>query len=81
MVLNKVEGHSEMLEDFLSDVVFQGVNVVTGYKLMRWTDAQRMAPRVWKLVQDVFEDVIKAAGEDEHGYKLYVGDNGGRQGR
>jgi hypothetical protein len=72
-MLKNVDGHSEQLEDFLSDVVLYGVGVVTHYKLMRWTAAQRMAPRVWKLVQDVFEDVLKAADEHEQGYKLFIG--------
>jgi hypothetical protein len=74
MSLRKVDGHSELLEDFLFDVVLYGTAVVSEHKLMRWTDTKRVTPKMWKYIHQIFDAVIEAADEHKSGYKLYVGE-------
>lgn len=74
MPLKKVDGYSELLEDFLSDVVLFGAGIVSEQKLRRWTDTKRVTPKMWKLIHQVFEAVLEDAELHKHGYKLYVGE-------
>ncbi len=73
-ILKKVDGHSELLEDALFDLVRFGTIVVSDQKLMRWTDTKRVTPRMWKYVHQLFDEVIEAADEHNSGYRLYVGE-------
>ena len=72
-ILKKVEGHSELLEDALFDLVQYGVVVVSDQKLMRWTDTKRVTPKMWKYIHQLFNEVLELTDQHKHGYQLYVG--------
>jgi hypothetical protein len=72
--LKKVDGHSELLEDLLYDLVQYGIAVVPEQKLMRWTDTKRVTAKMWKYIHELFDEVLEAADEHKVGWKLYVGE-------
>ena len=73
-MMKKIEGHSELLEDALADLILYGVLVVPDQHLIRWTDTTRVTHTMWKYIHDLYKEVLEAKGEHRHGYKLYVGE-------
>jgi hypothetical protein len=73
-MLKKVDGHSELLEDKLADLIIHGTIVISSHMLMRWTDTKRVTPKMWRYVHKLFSEMLENAGEHRHGYKLYVGE-------
>ena len=66
--------YSELLEDFLYDIVVYGCGHVSSHKLMRWTNRSRVTASFWKLINDVCAKILEKTGQHEHGYKLCVGE-------
>lgn len=77
MLLKEIDGHSELLEDALINLVEKGVLVIPDGLLRRWTNTIRIRPSMWRYISELFDAVIAREGEDKHGYKLYVGEGNG----
>lgn len=77
VLLKEIDGHSELLEDALINLVEKGVLVIPDGLLRRWTNTIRIRPSMWKYISELFDAVIAREGEDKHGYKLYVGEGNG----
>lgn len=77
VLLKEIDGHSELLEDALINLVEKGVLVIPDALLRRWTNTIRIRPSMWKYISELFDAVIAREGEDKHGYKLYVGEGNG----